>query len=361
MKNRFIIAVISTTLLLSVCACANSKEKKDEKVVHKKKETMEVKQDAVSLPEEAETKPVAGDGRIDEDDDTKNKKAYAKVIDAIHKHDKTITLSVGQLTTGVTVPEWTAVLMLSNISTPSLYMQAAFRAQNPCLFKNGSEYKRKENSYIFDFDPARTLDIYEQFANNLKLSTVDGRGTKKEHEDNIKELLNFFPVYGEDKEGKMIELDAKQVLKIPRKIRSTEVVRRGFMSNFLFKDIGTVFSAPKAVLDILNQFTPAEDSKSRKKDENPMDAIDDVTLNEDGEVEIAQEIVIGQAKDIFGSKIYESKPVEQVQTILENTVKKEETDEIINKVDKMSETLNKSVEEHVIAPMITKTEDDVSI
>lgn len=59
MKNRFIIAVISTTLLLSVCACANSKEKKDEKVVHKKKETMEVKQDAVSLPEEAETKPVA--------------------------------------------------------------------------------------------------------------------------------------------------------------------------------------------------------------------------------------------------------------------------------------------------------------
>ena len=59
MKNRFIIAVLSTTLLLSVCACANSKEKKDEKVVHKKKETMEVKQDAVSLPEEAETKPVA--------------------------------------------------------------------------------------------------------------------------------------------------------------------------------------------------------------------------------------------------------------------------------------------------------------
>ncbi len=88
-----------------------------------------------------------------------------------------------------------------------------------------------------------------------------------------------------------------------------------------------------------------------------MNDIDDVTLNEDGEVEIAQEIVIGQAKDIFGSKIYESKPVEQVQTILENTVKKEKTDEIINKVDKMSETLNKSVEEHVIAPMITKTEE----
>ena len=50
---------------------------------------------------------------------------------------KTITLSVGQLTTGVTVPEWTAVIMLSNLSSPALYMQAAFRAQNPCTFERG--------------------------------------------------------------------------------------------------------------------------------------------------------------------------------------------------------------------------------
>ena len=58
MKNRFIIAILSTTLLLSGCACANNKEKKEEKVVQKKKKAKEVKQDAVSLPEETETKPV---------------------------------------------------------------------------------------------------------------------------------------------------------------------------------------------------------------------------------------------------------------------------------------------------------------
>lgn len=58
MKNRFIIAILSTTLLLSGCACTNSKEKKDEKVVHKKKEKKEAKQEVVNLPEEAETKPV---------------------------------------------------------------------------------------------------------------------------------------------------------------------------------------------------------------------------------------------------------------------------------------------------------------
>lgn len=58
MRNRFMIATLSTTLVLSGCASTDNKEKKDEKVVHKKKETMEVKQDAVSLPEEAETKHV---------------------------------------------------------------------------------------------------------------------------------------------------------------------------------------------------------------------------------------------------------------------------------------------------------------
>ena len=57
----------------------------------------------------------AGDGRMDDDDEAA--KAYDRVTDAISKYDKTITLSVGQLTTGVTIPEWTAVLMLSSIKS----------------------------------------------------------------------------------------------------------------------------------------------------------------------------------------------------------------------------------------------------
>lgn len=93
------------------------------------------------------------------DDDEETMKSYDKVVAAIAQHEKTITLSVGQLTTGITIPEWTAVLMLSNMRSPALYMQAAFRAQNPCLFKVGTSFKRKENAYVFDFDPARTLTI----------------------------------------------------------------------------------------------------------------------------------------------------------------------------------------------------------
>ena len=109
----------------------------------------------------------AGDGKLDED--VEIKKSYDRVKDAIAENDKTITLSVGQLTTGVTIKEWTAVLMLSNVKSPALYMQAAFRAQNPCMFKKGSRYARKENAYVFDFDPARTLTIFEAFANDLSV------------------------------------------------------------------------------------------------------------------------------------------------------------------------------------------------
>ena len=60
---------------------------------------------------------------------------------------------------------------------PALYMQAAFRSQNPCLFDlGGGNYARKENAYVFDFDPARTLTIFEQFANDLYGETARGGG-----------------------------------------------------------------------------------------------------------------------------------------------------------------------------------------
>ena len=172
--------------------------------------------------QEYEVVLAAGDGKLDDDDE--NMKSYDKVVASIAEHEKTITLSVGQLTTGITIPEWTAVLMLSNMRSPALYMQAAFRAQNPCLFKVGTSFKRKENAYVLDFDPARTLAIFEQFANNLNPNTAIGGGTAEERKENVKELLNFFPVIGEDEQGELVELDAEKVLTIPRKIRSVEVV-----------------------------------------------------------------------------------------------------------------------------------------
>ncbi|MCD7776244.1 MAG: DEAD/DEAH box helicase family protein [Firmicutes bacterium] len=245
----------------------------------------------------------AGDGKLDDDDE--NEKSYDKVVKAIAEHDKTITLSVGQLTTGVTIPEWTAVLMLSNMASPALYMQAAFRAQNPCLFtdSSGNSY-RKENAYVFDFDPARTLTIFEKFANDLIPETSGDKGDFDSRKKHVRELLNFFPVYGEDEEGSMVELDAERVLSIPRRIHAREVVERGFMSNFLFSNISGIFSAPKEIIDIINNMQAIEEPKALAPaavDETTADAL---SLNEKGEVEIPHERVIGTAGELFGDKIY---------------------------------------------------------
>lgn len=244
----------------------------------------------------------AGDGKLD--DDEVSAQAFDKVRKAIAEHDYTITLSVGQLTTGVTIPEWTAVLMLSNMKSPALYMQAAFRAQNPCLFNESGKFLRKENAYVFDFDPARTLTIFEEFANDLYTDTASGGGTSDDRKQRVRTLLNFFPVIGEDENGEMIELDAERVLSIPRKIRSREVVRRGFMSDFLFQNISNIFRAPAEVLDVLQKLEPYKaPSKELGVHEDTADELD---LNENGEVDIPQEQVIGLANSLFGEKVYSS-------------------------------------------------------
>ena len=247
----------------------------------------------------------AGDGKSLEDeaeDFAANESSLIKVQQAIEENDKTITLSVGQLTTGVTIPEWSAVMMLSNIKSPALYMQAAFRSQNKNVFVDevDGSLKRKENAYVFDFAPERTLILFDEFANNLKKSTAGGGGTSKEREENIKRLLNFFPVIAEDEEGEMVELDAKKVLTIPHQIKAYEVVRRGFMSNFLFTNISGIFGAPKIVLDTLNQLKPEKKGKvlDAKK---PVDTAG-VNVDEEGNVKVDHEIVINKTDAIFGDK-----------------------------------------------------------
>ena len=269
----------------------------------------------------------AGDGVMDGaglDSEEESKKSFDKVVSAVKNYEKTITLSVGQLTTGVTIPEWTAVLMLSNMKSPSLYMQAAFRAQNPCLFSRDGEFYRKKNAYVFDFDPARTLMIFEEFANDLSAKTSDGRGDAGTRKENVRELLNFFPIVGEDENGEMVELDAEKVLSIPRKIRSQEVVRRGFMSDFLFQNISHVFHAPQEVIDIITSFAPVQEP-SKKADITP-DTSGELSLNDKGEVSLEDGYVIGRSADIFGEKIYENIPNKLNDVITDMNVLREETE-----------------------------------
>ncbi|MCC3389963.1 restriction endonuclease [Enterocloster bolteae] len=292
----------------------------------------------------------AGDGQLDDDVEV-NDKAFDRVKDAIANYDKTITLSVGQLTVGVTIPEWSGVLMLCNLQSPSSYMQAAFRAQNPCILtRNGQRY-RKETAYVFDFDPARTLIIFDEFANNLSPDMVAGRGTSEERRQNIKRLLNFFPVLGEDEEGRMVELDAAQVLSIPRKLKSVEVVRRGFMSNFLFQNIGAVFGAPSIVTEIVKKLNPAQEEKL-KRNPDSLDHAADIAVDEDGNVEIPSEIVIGKTQDLFGEKIYED--IAQAIAPAVDRVAEEPLDygQTKRQVQTVVDTVKDTLKQKVIAPVI---------
>ncbi|WP_426594915.1 DEAD/DEAH box helicase [Cellulomonas sp. McL0617] len=297
----------------------------------------------------------AGDGRpstddgdgLDEDadDSVATGKSLDKVRDAIAMAeadgDKTITLSVGQLTTGVTVPEWTAVIMLSNLSSPSLYMQAAFRSQNPCTFTRADKVYVKKNAYIFDFAPERTLTIFDQFANNLApRPPVDGA----ERRENIRRLLNFFPILGEDTEGRMIELDAEKVLTFPQVFKAREVVRRGFLSNLLFANVSGIFRAVEHFEDILNRLPVAKEKKAEKG--KPVDVpVPPPTTDEDGNVKVDFGTVINPKVAEIGKPIYSD---EDVPVLDPASVKAAQAAEKIAAVinDKARETRDKLAAEY---------------
>lgn len=255
----------------------------------------------------------AGDGRSFEEEQTMdelettammgvwNKRSFDRVREAIASNEKTITLSVGQLTTGVTVPEWTAIFMLSDIKSPALYFQAAFRAQNPWEFQdpNSKEWYNKENAYIFDFAPDRTLVLFDEFANNLH--DTGAKADISERKENIRELINFFPVIAEDEDGSLHEISVDDVLTIPLQLKAQEVVRRGFMSNLLFANISAIFAAPAQLKAILDKIRP--EKNKRLQSTRDID-VPNIMMNEKSEVKIPRDIVINTSKGIFGDAIY---------------------------------------------------------
>lgn len=254
----------------------------------------------------------AGDGRSDESDPVAIGKSLDKVRKAIADAEatggKTITLSVGQLTTGVTVPEWTAVIMLSNLASPAQYMQAAFRAQNAFTFERGGTVLQKQNAYIFDFAPERTLTIFDAFANNLNPNPSGDPGVRQE---NIRRLLNFFPVLGEDSEGRMIELDASQVLTFPQVFKAREVVRRGFLSNLLFANVGGIFRYSEHVKEILEKLPKAKAGRV-----TPGQTIDipqpPPTTDRDGNVIVDVETVINPKVAELGKPVWSTEDIPKI-------------------------------------------------
>ena len=123
---------------------------------------------------------------------------------------KTITLSCGKLTTGVTVKPWTGILMLRNSSSPETYFQAAFRVQSPWTIKNpdnvapNREQIIKEECYVFDFAPDRALREIADYSCRLNID-------ESNPEKKVEEFISFLPVLAYDGSS-MKQIDAAGIL-----------------------------------------------------------------------------------------------------------------------------------------------------
>ena len=170
---------------------------------------------------------VAGNG----DEEEASEEALSKVRNAIKEagDDYTITLSCGKLTTGVTVKEWTAVFMLAGSFSTSAanYLQTIFRVQSPCNI-NG---RIKENAYVFDFAPDRTLKMVSAA---VSVSARAGK-TKESDQRILGKFLNYCPVIGISGSA-MEEYSATILLQQLKKAYAEKVVYNGFDDVNLYND-----------------------------------------------------------------------------------------------------------------------------
>lgn len=172
---------------------------------------------------------VAGEGDPTEEDNAEALSLLRSKIGNDPDQSRTITLSCGRLTTGVSVPEWTAVLMLSGSfnTAASGYMQTIFRVQTPATI-NG---RVKEQCYVFDFAPDRTLKV---LAATAKVTTKAGKTSDGDRRA-MGEFLNFCPVIGMEG-SKMRKFDVDTMLQQLKKVYIERVVNNGFEDGYLYND-----------------------------------------------------------------------------------------------------------------------------
>ena len=147
-------------------------------------------------------------------------------------HDsKTITLSCGKLTTGVTVPQWSAILMLRNLKSPETYFQAAFRVQSPWSIKNpngddpNEEEILKPVCFVFDFAPTRALRQLSEYGIGLSPGEPNP-------ENAVRDLVSFLPVLAYDG-ANMTQIDAGGILDIAMAGTSATLLARKWESAML--------------------------------------------------------------------------------------------------------------------------------
>ena len=168
---------------------------------------------------------------------------------------KTITLTVGKLTTGVTVKQWSSILMLRNLKSPESYFQAAFRVQSPWTIRNPNgddpraEEVLKPVCFVFDFAPTRALRQISEYGMKLQPNAANP-------ERAVEELVNFLPVLAYDG-ANMTQVDAGGILDFAMSGTSATLLARKWESavlvnvdNLTLKKIMGSEAAMNAVMNI---------------------------------------------------------------------------------------------------------------
>lgn len=175
---------------------------------------------------------VAGEGDMEEAYDD----ALAKVKAAIKDNPYSITISCGRLTTGVTVPEWSAVMMLAGSASTAAsgYMQTIFRVQSV----GSVDGKQKEVAYVFDFAPDRALKVLSEVHRLTKKGkTGDGDGKQA-----LGEFLNFCPVIAVNGTN-MVEYDVPKMMRQIKKITVDKAIKSGFDDESIYNEgVGLIMS-----------------------------------------------------------------------------------------------------------------------
>lgn len=177
---------------------------------------------------------------------------------------KTITLSCGKLTTGVSVKPWTGIFMLRNSSSPETYFQAAFRVQTPWAMKNpdGESPNKieiiKKECYVFDFAPNRALSQVADYACRLNIN-------ESNPEKNVAEFIHFLPVLAYDGSS-MKQVDAAGVLDIAMSGTSATLLARRWESALLVNVDNSTLARLMRNQDALDALMSIEGFRSLNQD-----------------------------------------------------------------------------------------------
>lgn len=206
---------------------------------------------------------VAGDG----DEDEQRQDALQGVLNAIGEapdQTYTITISCGRLTTGVTVPPWTAVFYLKGADSTgaSTYMQTIFRVQSAHVY-NG---KMKAECYVFDFAPDRSLKAIAESSRFAAMARKqrDKNATKSDEKEELEDFLSFCPVISLDG-GQMVPFDADKLTEHVNHANFDRIARNGFNDNALYDMDYILDHMTDEELKLIGDLDSVDDTGKRNK------------------------------------------------------------------------------------------------